>query len=75
MIPFWRACRANHDIDSRIDNETSPYGAIPLWVLKMRLDQEHERAESIEAKTDRLGQRLLGILAFAGLLVYPFSSN
>lgn len=69
VMPFWKAWRANHDIDSRINNETSPYEAIPLWVLKTRLEQEHERAESIEAKTDRLGQRLLGILAFAGLLV------
>lgn len=67
-MPFWQACRANRDIDLRIDNETSPYGAIPLWVLTTRLQQEHKRAESIEAKTDRLGQRLLGTIAFAGLL-------
>lgn len=69
IMPFWQAWRANREIDSRIDSEVSPYEAIPLWVLKTRLEQEHNRADSIEAKTDRLGQRLLGILAFAGVLV------
>lgn len=69
VIPVVEVWRANREIDTRINNEGPPYDAIPVWVLRIRLKQEHERAESIEAKTDRLGQRILGVLAFAGLLV------
>lgn len=69
LMPVRATSRANRDIDARIRDEQSPYNDYPLWVLQKRLRQEHDRAQSIEGKTDRLGQRILGVVAFIGLLM------
>ena len=68
ILPPIAYCRANRCVDSQINDEQRRYAGIPLWVLRIRLKQEHEGARSIEAKTDRLGQRILGTLAFVGIL-------
>lgn len=77
ILPMSEASRANRIIDKeinkRIDKKTAndqcDYSDLPMWVLRIRMKQEHERDRLIEAKTDRLGQRILGMIAFGGIFL------
>lgn len=68
-MPMREASRANRIIDNKMAADQHDYVDIPVWVLRIRMKQEHERDQFIDAKTDRLGQRILGMLAFVGVLL------
>lgn len=68
VMPTHEASRANRMIDDKMAVEQRDYVDIPVWVLRIRMKQEHERDQFINAKMDRLGQRSLGMLAFVGIL-------
>lgn len=67
-MPILEARRANREIDRKIADYQSSYVDVPVWVLRTRMKQEHERDTLINTKTDRLGQRILGMIAFFGIL-------
>lgn len=73
VMPICETFRANAIMDKEIadhqrSNAERPYSGIPVSDLRFRMKQEHERDQLIDAKTDRLGQRIMGMLAFWGVL-------
>lgn len=74
-MPGREASRANRIIDNKIADDQHDYVDIPVWVLRIRMKQEHEGDQLIDAKTDRLGQRILGMLAFVGVLLAIFAGR
>ena len=71
-MPMLEAYDANHIIDKKIDenmiDDSHRYVDFPARVLRVRMKQEHERDRFIDAKTARLGQGILGMLAAFGIL-------
>lgn len=73
VMPMRETSRANAIMDKKIadhqrSNAERPYRDIPVSVLRFRMKQEHERDQLIDAKTDRLARRIMGMLAFWGVL-------